>query len=253
MKLFLIAICLLWPLTTFAAEQVVTLDTRPGVTMNLLVSNPEMPSHTALLMFPGADGYNQFSIEKGEIRRGRNFLVRTVPDFTKRGFIVAVIDTPSDRSQGMDDTFRTSKDHLQDIMKAVEYLSAKGCTSIYLVGTSRGTISVAYLGAELKHDGIKGIVLTSTMKYSKFLRWLSIEKISYPVLIVHNSDDECKSTPYDEAGRLAQKFKSSPKATFEGVSGGLPPQSDSCLSLSAHGFFGIEDRVVKIISDWASH
>ncbi len=253
MRLILIAICILWPFVSVAAEEVVTLDTRPGVTMKLLVSYPEKPSHAALLMFPGGEGYNQFSISDGEIRKGNNFLVRTIPAFTNKGFVVAVVDTPSDMPKGMDDSFRESKSHLQDVMQAVDYLFAKGCSSIYLVGTSRGTISTAYLGAEMKHDGIKGIVLTSTMQYSRFLRWIPIEKTPYPVLIVHNSDDECKVTPYADASSLPKKFKGSPKATFQGVSGGLPPQSDSCKSLSAHEFFGIEDQVVTIISDWISH
>jgi predicted alpha/beta hydrolase family esterase len=139
---------------------------------------------------------------------------------------VGVVDTPSDMPEGMDDSFRTSKEQLLDVTKAVEYLSSKGCTSIYLVGISRGTISVAYLGAEMKNDRIKGIVLTSTMKYSEFLRRIPIEKTPYPVLIVHNSDDKCKVTPYVEANLLPEKFNSSPKATFESVSGGGHPKSD---------------------------
>ena len=123
----------------------------------------------------------------------------------------------------MDDDFRMSKDHLQDITKVVKYLIAKGYKSIYLVGTSRGTISAAYIGAELKNSNIVGLILTSTMSYPKFLRWISLDNVTCPVLIVHNRQDGCKLCPLSDASDLVKVFKHSPKVNFESVDGGTYP------------------------------
>jgi len=250
MLLLLFFCILLAPVSIFASEQVVTIDTRQGVTMKLLLVSPETQTDKAMIMFPGASGYRHFSSDEGAISKGRNFLVRTSPDFARKGFLVAVVDSPSDR-KGMDDNFRTSKEHLQDISKAVDYLTDKGYKSIYLIGTSMGTISAAYIGAELKNPAIKGVILTSTMSYSRYLRWISLDKTPYPVLIVHHKEDDCKAVnSYSEASRMTRVFKNSPKVDFVGVSGGQFPQSDPCESLSPHGYFGIENEVIDKIANW---
>ncbi len=249
-KTVLAVVSLLIPLAAFAAEEFVKIDTRSGVTLDLLVSAPETPNGTALILFPGGNGSDHFRVEQGVIKKGKNFLVRTVPDFTKKGFLTVVVGLPSDKPYGMDDSFRTSDKHREDIAKVVDLITGKGYTSIYLVGTSRGTISAAYLSAALKHPSIHGVVLTSTMAYSKHLQWIAIDETNYPVLLVHNKDDACKETPYHEAKDLVKRFKNSPRVDLEAVEGGLPPKSEPCNALSAHGYLGIEGKVVDIISDW---
>jgi len=246
---FLISL-LLMPLAANADEEIVELSTREGITLNLLVSTPEASNGNALIMFPGGDGSNHFDLKNGAIRHGSNFLVRTIPDFTNKGFLVAVIGLPSDKPYGMDDNFRASDNHLQDITKVVQYILGKGYKSVFLVGTSRGTISAASLGAALKNSAVKGIVLTSTMKYASYLRWIPLKKNSYPVLILHHANDDCKETPYSDAYQLAKQYKNSPQVDFKSVSGGRPADSKSCEALSAHGFFGIEEKVVDMISSW---
>jgi hypothetical protein len=238
------------PVSAFTADEIVTLSTRNGVTIDLLISTPEAPNGTALIMLPGGDGSHHFGLRDGAIKRGNNFLVRTVPNFSKKGFLIAVIGLPSDKPYGMDDDFRASKEHLQDITRVVHFLAGKGYSAIYLVGTSRGTISAAYLGAALKHGSVKGIILTSTMNYTEFLRWLPLEETPYPVLVVHHKDDGCKATSYFEATQLTKRLKKSPKVDFVGLEGGLPPKSGSCNALSPHGFYGIEEDVVDALSTW---
>ena len=179
-----------------------------------------------------------------------NFLVRTTPDFVEKGLAVAVVDVPSDHSLGIDDDFRMSPLHREDIDKVLLFLAGRGYESMYLVGTSKGTVSAAYLASALRNDRIKGIVLTSSMSYNRFLRWLPLEKVAYPVLIVHHQNDGCPSCPYSEALLLKEKFPKSPRVDFIPMEGGSPPQSGPCEPLSAHGYLGIEELVVKAICDW---
>jgi hypothetical protein len=245
-----IFLLLLNPFPAAGSEEIRTIQTRNNVTLDVLIGTPETKNGIALIMFPGSDGSNHFVLQDGQVKRGKNFLTRTVPDFMKKGFAVAVIGLPSDRPSGMDDDFRTSKEHVQDINKIVDVLAAKGASSIYLVGTSRGTLSAAYAGSTLKRDIIKGVILTSTMGYVKFLRWIPIEEMRYPVFIVHHRDDGCKVTSYYEAKDLPKRFKKSQKVDFVGLEGGLPPLTDPCNALSAHGYYGIEEKAVDVISDW---
>jgi len=51
-------------------------------------------------------------------------------------------------------------------------------------------------------------------------------------------------TPYTSAKRLSDQFP------LISVSGGLPPQSDACEAMSAHGYIGKEGETVKAIAQW---
>jgi len=88
------------------------------------------------------------------------------------------------------------------------------------------------------------------MGYSKFLRWISLDKVSCPVLIVHNREDGCKSTPFSEASGMIKVFKNSPTVDFVGVNGGSYPRSGPCESLSPHGFLASTSEVVDKIVQW---
>lgn len=161
---------------------------------------------------------------------------------------MAIVDTPSDQCDGMSAGFRNSPEHVQDITKVIEFLDAQGLKPIYLVGTSMGTLSVAYLGIELKDSRIKGLVLTSTV--TQYVNGLRLSHITFPILLVHHRDDGCKNCPFQDAVALKTKLSGTSKVDFVEVQGGSPPQSDPCQALSYHGFLGREDQVVQVISDW---
>ena len=120
----------------------------------------------------------------------------------------------------------------------------KGDTPIFLIGTSRGTYSVAHAARELTGEHIKGVVLTSSMDDIQ----LGVTK--YPVLFVHHQNDECYVTTYLNALQSYQ-LVSSPKKFFVTVRGGKPSVGRLCGPFAKHGFIGKESEVVKVITDWA--
>ena len=106
------------------AEQLVTLQTRPGVTQNFILIKPERPGSdkpkASVILFAGGKGNLELSSDGGTPVIGwgkNNFLVRSRALFAKQGFMVAVIDAPSDQKlyQGMKGGFRTTRDHVEDI------------------------------------------------------------------------------------------------------------------------------------------
>ncbi|HSW62232.1 MAG TPA: hypothetical protein VLH56_02770 [Dissulfurispiraceae bacterium] len=232
-----------------AAERIETVTTRPNVTVPIYVQ--DVPGATsALLIFTGGRGQN-FREADGRIKLSRNFLIRVMLQFAQRGLAVVVLGVPSDQERVFSDDYRTSHEHSADVQAVVQRINEMGYQDVFLIGTSRGTISTAHLGSELKTTAIKGVILTSTMDNAKFLRWVKLEQTPYPVLFVHHKNDYCKVSPVEGARRSAQRMKNSPSVQFVELDGGISPQSDECEPLSNHGFFGIEDKAVNAIVQWA--
>jgi pimeloyl-ACP methyl ester carboxylesterase len=234
------------------AQQIVTLETRPGVTQSILLERvPEKPLAVALL-FPGSGGRIRLRSEDGEIRfGGGNFLVRSRMEFTQRGVAAVVLDAPSDQQpSGMDDNFRLGRPHAEDISAVITEIRKRfPGLPVFLVGTSRGTVSAASLGQRLP-EAVAGVVLTATLFVGgrrfgqQGLSGFDFAAIKPPLLLVHHRDDGCEYTPYRAASRLAERYP------LVSVTGGLPAKSTPCEAYSEHGFLGREAETVEAIVNW---
>jgi pimeloyl-ACP methyl ester carboxylesterase len=234
------------------AQDIVTLPTRAGVTQSFLLIAPKQdkPSAAAVL-FPGGNGAIRLRSEQSEIKfNGGNFLVRARLAFVDDGIAVAVMDAPSDESRGMDDRFRLGEKHSADIAAVVAELKKRfDNVPVFLVGTSRGTISAAAAGAAAG-GSINGVVLTSSVylaaRAGPGLSGFEFSSIKAPVLLVHHLEDSCFVTPYREAQKLAETRR----YPLVSVKGGLPATSDACEAFSAHGYLGKEKETVQAIANW---
>src|SRR5512136_3119076 len=159
---WLISLTLAFSAVAGSYEAIEIVPTRPDVTVRLLVIKTNSKPTTALILFPGANGAKHFGEKDGRFWVSRNFLMRSARDLATAGYIVAAVDAPSDQSFGMSDPFRTSPQHAMDIRKIIAYLKEKHrVTSLYLVGTSKGTISAAYLASVFDDPSIGGVILTA--------------------------------------------------------------------------------------------
>ena len=235
------------------AEDLVTLPTRPGVTQPFYLIKPDTPPVASVILFTGGAGKlghdGLADPEKG------NFLVRSRTLFAKRGFIVAVMDVPSDESGGMSE-FRSSDDHRRDIAAVIAHLRQMAPVPVWLVGTSRGTVSAAN-GATLDSGGPDGLVLTSSVtrgskRQSGTVYDADLGSVKVPTLLVHNRDDACPVCPFSDISDLLSQFKNAPRKELIAFDGGAPSIDQPCRGLSRHGYFGIEDKVVAAIADWIS-
>jgi hypothetical protein len=126
---------------------------------------------------------------------------------------------------------------------------------LWLVGTSRGTISVANVAARIQgKEGPDGIVLTSSVtekskKNLDSLQDIDLTAITVPTLVIHHKDEACNDTPYNLAEKLPGELSSVKVKEFVSFSGG-GAVGDPCKGKSHHGFMGIEEKVVKSIVDW---
>ncbi len=236
-----------------ANERTVTIDTRPGVRVGFVLIEPARPPVASAILFSGGSGKlrlwrrsRPLSLDRG------NFLVRTRRMFARHGILTAVVDAPSDQREDGLDGFRHTKDHRKDIAALVRWLRNKADVPVWLIGTSRGTVSVAHLAAKMKIDGA---VFTASVTEASNRRPgtaldARLEDITAPALIVHNRDDDCFVTPSSNVGMIRDRLKRSAAVAVMMFGGGTPTGFSPCGAMSYHGFLGIEDKVVGAIAGW---
>jgi poly(3-hydroxybutyrate) depolymerase len=237
-----------------AAEELITIPTRDGVKLSyLLVHDKSAAPKAVAISFvggPGAIGLAKRA-ESGPVKFGPGavFLVRVREQLVDADIADAIVDAPSDKlPQGMDDAFRLGPEHLADIRPLVVDLKQRyPDAKVYLVGTSRGTISAAALAAKLG-DSVQGVALSSSVtnsnKMGEGLSHFDFKTIRIPLLFIHHRDDACSISPYHNVEQISNK------QSLISVSGGDPPQSGPCDPLSPHGYFGRESPVVKALKNW---
>lgn len=227
-----------------------------GATISFIIIKPEKPV-AAVVLFAGGHGALKLrSAENMEWGQG-NFLVRSRSQFAAQDMLVAVVDSPSNQPKGMNGIYRMSPQHAGDIGAVVARLREMADVPVWMVGTSMGTFSAAQ-GA-IATPGISGLVLTSTITRSH-PHWeiksshpdavasMALSRVKVPVLVVSHKDDGCAITPAKDAAKLKSRLKTAPKVEVAILEGGLPPRSDPCEALSAHGFLGIERTAVSTIA-----
>jgi len=249
--------CLLWALSfqlAFAAEpQTVEIPARPGVTQRFVFIAPEHPA-AAIVLFAGGSGWINIEAD-GRIKRQGNFLVRSRQLFADQGLMVAVVDAPSDR-QGEPylSGFRQTPQHVTDIKAVIAWLRQKAKVPVWLVGTSRGTQSAAYVATQLagSDTGPDGLVLTSTILVDhkgRAVPEMELDRLRIPTLVVHHKEDGCRACPYSDVPGLMNRLSSTPRKELLSIEGGAA-EGDPCEARGYHGYNGIEREVVAKIAAW---
>ena len=240
------------------ADEVVTIPTREDVTVQFILLGPRTGDPPAVILFTGGRGMLDLAEWDGKGDPSKNFLVRSRKLFAAQGFLVAVPDAPSDLIGSYDGLlgFRLVEEHAQDIRAVIRYLRRFTQGPVFLIGTSRGSISAVGVAAKARAGEFGGIVLTSSVtRLNKrgdrdhvFLARL--ENIRAPVLIASHKEDACYATPFEDSPRLKRAMTASPSVEIKGYSGGGGYRGRECGPLHAHGFRGIEAQVVDFIAAW---
>lgn len=234
-------------------QKVVDIPTRPGVTQRMIVLAPPAPK-AAVALLPGGHGGLQI-FPNGSMKWGDgNFLVRTRQLFAEQGLMVAVVDAPSDRqSPPYLGGFRQTPDHAADLKAVIAWLRENSKSSVWVVGTSRGTQSAAYAATELSGpDGPDGVVLSSTIltdNKSRPVPAMPLGRIRVPVLVVHHEQDGCPLCSFSEVPAMMAKLRNAPRSQLLSFTGGQN-KGDPCEAFAYHGFNGLEPEVVRQVAAW---
>ena len=222
--------------------------TREGVTTTLFWE-PAPDAKATVFLFPGGGG-GFGKVEDGKAM-GQNFLVRSEPFFIANGFNVAIFGRPSD-SQDLDYADRISDTHMADVRKVLEFVKRKADVPVWIVGTSRGTISAAAAAINLPGE-LAGVVLTSSVvSYKKpgAVPKQDLDRIKVPVLVLHHAKDACPLCQPHEVPAILRDLKNAPIKKEIMFSGGENPTGNVCEALHWHGFIGAEREAVDLIANW---
>jgi alpha-beta hydrolase superfamily lysophospholipase len=157
--------------------------------------------------------------------------------------------------------FRSGADHAKDLAAVIADVRRRVPRKpVWLVGTSRGSISAANVAARLQGEqGPDGVVLTSSVTRNAMagpsasrdaVFDVDLDAIRVPALVVSHRGDACDYSSPAEQPRIVSKMSNAPRKELLMFQGGDPPRGDPCEPYAAHGFIGIEDEVVGAIADW---
>lgn len=234
------------------ADEYRRFETRPGVTVSAIVVAPKVLRAVAVL-FSGGRGVIGVKPE-GTIRYASNFLVASRERFARNGIVAVVVDAPSDRiREGLEDGFRESAAHADDIRHVIRALRRDYKLPLWLVGTSRGSTSVANAGIRLQDAPPDGLVLTSSISRENRrggnLLDMKLSEIRVPTLVAHHLEDDCWVTPYDGAVEIKDALTGAGRTELMAFDGG-EETGKPCKPFSHHGFLGQRDAVIRTIADW---
>ena len=228
------------------AGELIKLPTREGVRTNVFWHETPDAKVTVLVLSGGEGGFGR--VENGLPTSG-NFLIRSAQHWIDQGFNYAAFGKPSD----MEELERNSDAHLIDLKATVKFLKSKTNTPIFVVGTSRGTISATRMLIDDPESNIAGGVLTAAIvnyKEDGAVPKQDLHKIKVPVLAYHHSRDACVHCKPHEVSNIIRGLKNAPVKKLMMVDGGSNPQGNPCHGQHWHGFIGMEKEEVGHIAEW---
>lgn len=239
-------------------EQVLELQTRPGVNVRALITQPARPL-AGVILIPG--GHGNIDIDpSGRIGWGQqNQIVRTRQMYAAAGFVALLPDLAPDLKRpagGVAPGYRWSKDHAEDLGAFVTHLRGLKAP-VFMVGTSRGALSVANAALRLsgpaRPDALvisSGMLMDHGQNQPSVQRMFpNLHRLNLPVLLVAHELDQCPYTPARDAAGFRPLLSSAPKVDVALLSGGRT-QGDPCEAASYHGFLGLDAEVVGTTVAW---
>lgn len=223
--------------------------TRPDVTVTVYWEASEGAKATVLLFPGGAGGFGKLADGKPS---SQNFLVRSMAYFLANGFNVAIFGKPSDTGD-LDYPDRVSDKHMADIRAVLDFVKQKSPAPIWMVGTSRGTVSTTAAAIRIPDPAIAGLVLTSSIvSYNKVgaVPRQDLSAIKLPVLLVHHSRDACRICDPSQVPGILNGLKNAAAKKLVMIDSGASPTGDACEALHWHGFIGAEKEAVDTIAGW---
>jgi hypothetical protein len=250
--------------------EVVTLATHGRTTTRYTLAGmtrlpPPGGARMALVLLVGGGGHLNLDDRGCPRALVGNSLVRFLPLFHAAGFATALVDAPSDRP-GEDGLagFRITREHAEDLGKVIADVRARTDGLVWLVGTSRGTLSAVNAAAQLRGAAAPdGIVLTSVLMLggrggqkpwvTQTVFELPLEAIRVPVLVVGHAADSCPRSPAGLMAGITARTGAAREQVVtvtggSGTSTGAAGTIEACEGRSPHGFIGQEEAAVKGIA-----
>jgi len=225
--------------------ELLAIPSRTDVRVPVLLLRPTTAPKLAVVLLAGGDG--KLGLAADGLGPGAdNFLLRMRQPLVDAGLLVAIVDTPSDRPEGLEDA-RSTTAHADDLAAVLARLRREHDVPVWMMGTSRGAISAANAAARLGTRGPDGLVLLSTITAGRHetIADVPLAAITVPTLVVHHRGDGCKASPPGGTRTLLRKLGHAKRRELLWF--GKPSRAaepDPCDALTRHGFAGSEAEVL---------
>ena len=220
-----------------------------GGLQRVLYSPARHDTKGIIVMFPGGTG--EIDIEKsGHVKNAKNFAVRSDDLWRERGYGIVLVDALEHQSMRGQ---RSSTAYAVLTQRIIEFAHRQENVPVWVLGTSQGSIAAMNAVSHAGGTPLAGLILTESVSIlggsHETVFDAHPEDVHVPSLVVANVDDRCKVAPPSTAQSIAQAIRHAPTTVLT-VSGGEQRSRDDCASLSPHGYYGIEEKVVDDIVDW---
>lgn len=222
--------------------------TKASVFQRAIVAKPAKPSDTALLYFRGYPGIPKIESVADKQKNLQPFIRMNQRLFAEEGIALVVVDCPTDQWNLCLDSYRSSKQHADDVRLIIAKLREEhGFKKIFVMGHSFGTISSRWLARNLGNE-ISGSIHSASMNgrnprgYASSLFGFRYDDLAAPALHVHHEHDACAYTPYSTVRDYARE-------NLVTVRGGVG-EGDPCEGIHLHSYRGRERVVVNAIITW---
>jgi hypothetical protein len=240
----------------------VTIETHDRTTTRYAFASPPVDAASsgrmALVLLVGGDGHLGLDDRGCPRALAGNSLVRSIPLFHAAGFATALVDAPSDHhaTDGLGG-FRIRAQHAEDLGKVIADVRQRTGGPVWLVGTSRGSISAVNAASRLSGPAAPdGVALTSALMSggsggqriwaAHTVFDLPLEAIRIPIVVVGHAADTCLRSPATLMGRITARTNGVREQVVI-VTGGTgragAPGLAACEGRSPHGFVDQEAEV----------
>jgi pimeloyl-ACP methyl ester carboxylesterase len=199
------------------ADELVTFETRPGVSQSMMVWEPHGPKpETVFLVLPGGPGNVGLKLTEGHAEAEEPYLFSGQREVLLQGNrAVVVLDAPSDQ-EVLTQEFRLSPVHVADLRIVLRKVHERfPGARVVVIGHSLGTLSAAVIAKDLA-DQVHAVVLFSGLYEvtpadahpagGPGLSGISLPSLKVPLLLVHHVKDACPVSPFAAAKRLSPRL-----------------------------------------------
>ena len=238
-------------------ERLISVDLKEGVKQEgvLSLKNPSSKPTRLAVILPGYPSVVRPVVENNVMTTSQlngNFLIRARRHLIDNNVATLIIDCPSNSGWKCESSYQASLQRHEDVLKLVLEVKKQypSIQQIWLIGTSMGTISSAFIPT-YKPSIYSGTIHTATITepYARNsyreLADFDYQKITIPQFFIHHREDPCLLTTYSGAQSITNKYKL-PLITVEG---GSEFRGDPCHAFTQHGFRGREKEVMFAIRD----
>ena len=256
-RLFPAALVLCLSANVYALEEeVVEVQGRDEAKIKFVYTKAENPvAH--IVFFPGGKGH--MGVSKGlfggvSFGKYKNDLsINTRKMLAENGFSVAIVDTPSDRGPNMGG-FRESEAYGKDIAAIIGHMKKDAVVPVWLYGHSRGTIAAAAQTINLGPDLVDGTILSASVaagkRFDTYVPEMELERIEVPVLVMSAANDGCDEWTPKAAAEIIKSKLVKARSVKLVYPEGARDFGDRCKAESAHSYYGIQDEVTRLVSQF---